>query len=69
MVWNGHGLKGDTLCVFEERVWPPELGEPFNGKLSVLGSRVVLGQTKTVVLPALGEKYVARVRLKDAKEE
>ena len=28
VVWDGHGLEGDLLCVLEERVGPPDITQP-----------------------------------------
>ena len=62
MVGDGHGLERDALGVLEEGVRPPDLGEPLDGQEAILGGHVVR-EPEAVVLLALSEEHVARVRL------
>ena len=66
MVGNGHRLEGDLLCVFEERVRPPDATEPVDGEEAVLAGHVV-GEHEPVVLPLLREEHVGRVCLEEKK--
>ena len=62
VIRNGHGLEGDGLGVLEEAVRPPNFSEPLDGQQPVV-ERHIIGQTQTVVFPALGKEHITGVGL------
>ena len=63
MVWNGHSLKSNGLCVFEKGIWSPNFLQPGHGQQPVL-SRHVLWEAQSRVFPALGKEDIRSIRLK-----
>ena len=62
MIGNSHGLKGDTFCIFKERVGPPYFSEPLNWQESIFRSHVVR-QSQPIVFPALGKEDITGIGL------
>ena len=65
VVGDGHPLKRDLLCIFEEGIRSPDFVEPFHRKQSILRGHIC-GQLQTVVVPRLSKEYVRRIRLEKA---
>lgn len=62
MVGNCHRLKRHGFGVLEEAIRSPHILEPFNFQQTIFG-RHVLGQSQSMILPCLCEKYVSSVGL------
>ena len=62
VVRDCHLLEGDLFGVFEVGVGLPNVVGPGDGEKPVVGAHVAR-KPQTVLHPALGEKYVRRVRL------